>query len=293
MELSVIIATKDRDEYLRQTLASLLSQRTEHPFEIIVVDNGSSDATPSVVAAYADSFVPVRYVAEPKPNRAKARNRGVAVARASHIVFCDDDVQLPEGWLAGHAAAHGEDAAVVNGPIVNVQSYRDRPLPRPVHYSRAFLCSCNVSLPKRAFVDAGGFDEQFELYGWEDTELGLRLRQRGLAWKFVWAAYLWHIKPFEASALSVETRKAAEKARMAALFVAKHPSSRARLATGAHALNLLRGRYLLPQWLLALYAGVATSTRFPAWAVGVARAQLLDGVYTRELARTIDGRRVG
>jgi glycosyltransferase involved in cell wall biosynthesis len=293
MEFSVVIATKDRQGYLQRAVASLVDQIAPFPFEIIVVDNGSIDATRRVVEAFANGAVAVRYVAEAQPNRAKARNSGVAIAAGRYVAFCDDDVLVPQGWIVAHAAAQNGGDHVVNGPIINVASYSARPAPRAVNFSRAFLCSCNVSLSRRAFREIGGFDESFNLYGWEDTELGLRLRRSGSAWKFAWDAYLWHVKPGEPAELAVESRKAIEKARMAALFVAKHPSSRARLATGAHPLNLLRGRYLLPEWLLAIYAGLSSSRRLPAWATAIARTQLLDGLYTRELVRTIDREREG
>ncbi len=289
--ISVVIASKDREHYLRGTLESLEGQIGAPPFEVIVVDNGSRDGTRDLVESRAGADPPVWYVDEPEPNRAKARNRGAAAARGDYLLFCDDDVLLPACWVAAHAAAQSGGDYVVNGPILNVGSPEARPAPRPVNYSRAFLCSCNASVSKRAFLDAGGFDEGFNLYGWEDTELGLRLRGLGVGWKFSWDAYLWHIKPPEEQTLAVESRKALEKARMARLFVAKHPSLRARLATGAYAPNVLRGRYLLPEWLLALYAGLATSPRVPDWVSGLARRQALDGIYTRELARTIDAER--
>jgi glycosyltransferase involved in cell wall biosynthesis len=288
MELSVVIATKDRRQYLERALASLDVQVDAPSFEVVVVDNGSHDSTAALVESYRHHALPVRYVAEPQPNRAKARNRGVEASRGRFLLFCDDDVETPPGWIAAHAAAHRGGDCVVNGPILNVSSAASRPAPSPANYSRAFLCSCNASLPKRAFMEVGGFDERFNLYGWEDTELGLRLREHRLAWKFVWDAYLWHVKPPDANTLAVETRKAIEKARMAQRFLAKHPSSRARLATGAHALNLFRGRYLLPDWLLAIYAGLATSPRMPEALTTLMRTQLLDGIYTRELVRALD-----
>ena len=58
-------------------------------------------------------------------------------------------------------------------------------------------------------------------------------------------------------------------------------------ATGAHPANVLRGRFLTPEALLALYAGVATADRLPGWLRAFARTQFLDGVYTRELVRSI------
>jgi glycosyltransferase involved in cell wall biosynthesis len=288
MEFSVVIATRDREPYLRNALDSLALQRAAPPFEVIVVDNGSQDATRSVVEERARLDASVRYVCAPQPNRGQARNRGVEASRGRYVLFCDDDVVVPPAWIAAHAAAQAGGERVVNGPILNVSSPDARPKPTPANYSRAFLCTCNASLPKAAFVDAGGFDESFELYGWEDTELGVRLRLGGMRWTFAWDAYLWHVKPPEENTIDVESRKAVEKARMAARFLSKHPSRRARLATGAYPVNLFRARYLLPDWLLAIYAGVSTSRRAPAWIAALGRAQLLDGVYARELVRALD-----
>lgn len=288
--VSVVIATKDRADYLHRALASLEAQAGAPPFEVVVVDNGSTDATPAVVEQWqTQTAFTLTYVAQAQPNRAKARNCGVEAATGEYVLFCDDDVQAPSGWIAAHDAAHrGDGEYVVNGPILNVPSYESRPRPSVANYSRAFLCTCNASLSKRAFVGVGGFDEAFDLYGWEDTELGLRLRLSGARWRFDWDAYLWHIKLPSQNTLEDESRKAVEKARMARRFLAKHPSNRARLATGAYALNEMRGRYLLPEWLLALYAGLAGTPSAPGWIKAVARAQFLDGMYTRELVRSRD-----
>jgi glycosyltransferase involved in cell wall biosynthesis len=287
MDVSIVIATKDRASYLERALASLETQTDAPRFEAIVVDNGSTDRTKDVAEAFARRTFPVRYVAAPQPNRGAARNRGVAQARGEYLLFCDDDVQLPARWIASHLRAHGGAPRVVNGPILNVPSYDARPMPGAANYSRAFLCTCNASMPKAAFVAAGGFDENFRLYGWEDTELGVRLRAAGLQWKFAWEAYLWHIKAPEENTLAVESRKVVEKARMARRFLAKHPSRRARLATGAHAFNLLRARYLTPEWLVAIYGGLAESTRLPRWTRSLVRTQFLDALYARELVRVL------
>jgi glycosyltransferase involved in cell wall biosynthesis len=285
MRISVVIATKDRASYLERALASFETQIGAPSFELVVVDNGSSDDTRAVAErASVRGRISVTYVFEPEPNRAKARNRGVQASSGFLILFCDDDVQVPPGFLAAHEAAHTRAGFVVDGPIVNVPDYDVRPKPTLANYSGAFLCSCNVSLPKRAFESAGGFDETFNLYGWEDTELGVRLRESGLRRRFAWDAYLWHIKLPHENTLEVETRKAMEKAQMARSFVEKHPTRRARLATGAYALNLLRGRYLLSDAVLSVLAGVAVSERLPGPVRAIARAQFLDGMYTRMLA---------
>lgn len=288
MRLTVVIATKDRAAYLERALASLEAQVGAPPYEAIVVDNGSSDDTKGVVErAIARAAIPIRYVFEGEPNRGKARNRGIEAAAGSIVAFCDDDVAVPPGWVDAHAAAHDGEDRVVNGPILNIPSYDERPKPSVANYSRAFLCTCNVSVPKAALDRVGGFDEAFHLYGWEDTELGVRLREAGLKWLFAWDAYIWHIKPESDNTIEVETRKAVERARMARRFLEKHPSRRARMATGAHGVNLLRGKYFLPDRLLALYAGLATGDGTPGWLRALARAQFLDGMYTRELIKSL------
>jgi glycosyltransferase involved in cell wall biosynthesis len=289
VRISVIIATKDRAEYLDRALESLAKQIGAPSFEVIVVDNGSTDATAQIVErARSQHPFEVEYVFEERPNRGAARNRGLAVAKGYLVAFCDDDVYAPPGWLAAHDSAHDAPGLIVNGPIVNVPSYHERPKPVLANYSRAALCTCNVSIQRSALREAGGFDEQFHLYGWEDTELGVRLQRKGLRSKFAWNAYIWHIKPEEETTLDSEMRKAIEKARMAVRFVRKDPSLRVRAATGVHAANLLRAKVL--ERLLPLYAGGATDPRLPSAVRSIARSQLLDGIYTVELARALRSR---
>ncbi len=287
MRLSVVIATKDRAAYVQRALESFAKQIGAPSFEVIVVDNGSTDTTREVVerAREAQQF-PVTYVYEAQPNRGAARNRGIAVATGHLILFCDDDVYAPPGFLAAHDAAHTLSNFVASGPIINVPGYATRPKPTIANYSRAFFCTCNVSVPKVAIDAVGGFDEAFHLYGWEDTELGVRLREHGMRAKFAWDAYIWHIKPPHDATLESELRKAVEKARMAVRFLAKNASPRVRSATGAHAVNLLRAKALEP--MLPWFAGAAADDTLPAAVRGIARTQLLDAMYTVELARALN-----
>ena len=107
MHLSVVIATKDRSRALARALRSLELQRDAPVFEVVVVDNGSTDATPAIVEAQSNRGIyPISYAYEAQPNRGKARNRGIEAANGGVIVFCDDDVQAPRRWLAAHARAH-------------------------------------------------------------------------------------------------------------------------------------------------------------------------------------------
>ncbi len=284
MKFSVVIATKDRAPLLDGALASLRAQEGAPEYELVVVDNGSSDATPDVARKHGAVYT---FVAE--PNRGKARNAGIARATGDAILFVDDDVITPPHFLAAHAKAH-RDAIfplAVSGPILNVPDAAHRPEPAAANFSRAFFVTCNVSVRAASLRAVGGFDEDFDLYGWEDTELGARLRAHGVRRAFAWDAYLWHIKPPTPESLEDALGKAIEKARMAARFVRKMPTARIKLATGAYAFNLARARMLAPPLAQPLFAGIASSTRVPAAVAQLARNALLDSVYTDELRRQL------
>jgi GT2 family glycosyltransferase len=286
---SIVIATKDRAAFLTRALATLEAQRAAPAFEAIVVDNGSSDGTPDVVrAARERGTLDVQSLFVAEPNRGAARNAGIAAAQGRFVLFVDDDVSLPPGFVAAHARAHtGSGATAVSGPILNVPDYETQPKPSPLNYSGAFFCTCNVSVPRAALAAVGAFDESFNLYGWEDTELGLRLRRSGVRRGFAWDAYLWHIKPPRVETLQSVLDKTVERAQMAARFLGKDSSLRTKLATGAYGLNLARSAFFAPQWSLEGYRRLAASERAPAPVRAFARAQLLDGSYTSALRRAL------
>jgi glycosyltransferase involved in cell wall biosynthesis len=290
MKLSVVIATRDRAAYLARALDALAAQKDAPPFETIVADNGSTDGTASVVTERAAAMPDLQRVYVAEPNRAAARNAGIAAASGDIVVFVDDDVWLPEDFLAAHARAHaGPVARAVSGPILNVASYDARPKPGPLNYSSAFLCTCNVSVPRAALTAVSGFDPRFRLYGWEDTELGLRLRRSGVRRAFAWDAYLYHIKPPQIETLETVERKTIERAQMAALLLEKDRSPRLRLATGAYGLNLWRARLLAPSSAAPFYRGLAENARLHAGVRAFARAQYLDVVYTGALREALRG----
>ena len=240
LEASVVIATRDRAGVLQQCLAALGRQSARGRFEIIIVDNGSADDTQAVIAAAArDNDIRTAFVDQ--PNRAKARNAGIALSRAETVVFCDDDTLAPEGFVEAHLRARARDPrSVVSGPIVNVPDAGALSAVGPQHYSRAFLCTCNASVGRSQLQAVGGFDESYELYGWEDTDLGVRLRRQGARRAWSWDAYLYHIKPPHEATLEKRVAQAREKGAMAARFVKKSPTLAVRLATGAYAANFVR-----------------------------------------------------
>jgi glycosyltransferase involved in cell wall biosynthesis len=114
MRASVLVCTRDRAEVLRETLGTILADRSTVPREVVVVDNGSTDGTADVVRSFG-----VRYVHEPQVGIANARNRAVEEARGDLLLFADDDVRVCDGWADALAAAFDDpDVAVVAGRIV-------------------------------------------------------------------------------------------------------------------------------------------------------------------------------
>jgi glycosyltransferase involved in cell wall biosynthesis len=111
--ISVIVATRDRARLLASTLDELLRLDWPGcPFEILVVDNGSVDDTPAVVATAARrSNVPIVYLREAKPGKSHALNTAVAHGRGDLLAFTDDDVLPSPRWLAAFARAFSETGA--------------------------------------------------------------------------------------------------------------------------------------------------------------------------------------
>ena len=100
MKFSVIIATYNRAEELVRTLGSLKELESTGPWEVIIVDNNSSDNTREVVLAQVDSYpVPLRYVMEKEQGRSAALNAGIRLAQGEILAITDDDVRVDPQWL--------------------------------------------------------------------------------------------------------------------------------------------------------------------------------------------------
>jgi len=289
---SVVIATRNRAGFLRECLSSLARQSAAERFETIVVDNGSTDDTASVIAAAGASGSAVRGVYVSEPNRGKARNAGVRAATGGLVIFCDDDTLPPDGFVDAHLRASAANPkSVVSGPIVNVPDASHLVAPGPRNFSRAFLCTCNASVARVDFDSVGGFDERYDLYGWEDTDLGVRLRERGVGRAWSWDAYIYHVKPPATISLEKRTALAAEKGAMAARFVRKSPSFAVKLATGAYALNFARAAIVGAPALRRVYrrAAPASGEGGSGWSRFAADA-LVDAAYVDALRSGLRGR---
>jgi glycosyltransferase involved in cell wall biosynthesis len=241
MFLSVVIPTYNRLPILRKCLAALEDQQLAAPiqrYEVVVVDDGSTDDTVHWLDANATRLPHVRLIRQEHGGPAEGRNRGVREARGDVIVFIDSDLVVTPTFLACHARAlaaawrrRGDRLCFTYGAVVNTANFAN-PTSEPhklTDLSWAYFATGNVAIDRDLLERAGLFDTGFHLYGWEDLELGERLRQLGVVLVRAPEAVGYHWHP----ALSLEQipdllRVERERAKMALVFFRKHPSLRVR-----------------------------------------------------------------
>jgi glucosyl-dolichyl phosphate glucuronosyltransferase len=97
--LSLAICTYNRAALLPRALESVARQRLNAEIEILIIDNGSTDNTRDVVASWQRTLPGIRYILEPKPGIAHARNRALKEARGEYLAFIDDDAWADSNWL--------------------------------------------------------------------------------------------------------------------------------------------------------------------------------------------------
>jgi glycosyltransferase involved in cell wall biosynthesis len=237
MFLSIIIPTYNRQPILEKCLMALEDQRTIAPYEIIVVDDGSTDNTVDWLKDTA--FPHVRLLQQNHQGPAAARNLGVQQAKGCTIIFIDSDLVVTEVFLQSHIEAlqqaeeeMGSDRLFTYGSVINTCNF-ENPTSEPfkvTDYSRAYFATGNVAIARKWLDQAGLFDTRFQLYGWEDLELGVRLKQLGL--KLVKCpeavGYHWH-PPFSLAEIPSLIDKEIQRGRMGVLFYQKHPTWEVRM----------------------------------------------------------------
>jgi glycosyltransferase involved in cell wall biosynthesis len=241
MFLSVVIPTYNRRPILEKCLRALECQRLEapiHAYEVVVVDDGSTDDTVPWLQAEAASLPHVRLIQQDHGGPAEGRNRGVEHARGDVIVFIDSDLVVIESFLLSHAQAlnrHWQSAGnrlcFTYGAVINTANFED-PTSEP-HKLRdlswAYFATGNVAIDRSLLERSGLFDTRFRLYGWEDLELGERLRRLGVVLVRCPEAVGYHWHP--ALTLEQVPRLIAvegERAKMGLVFYRKHPTRRVR-----------------------------------------------------------------
>jgi glycosyltransferase involved in cell wall biosynthesis len=180
---SVVIPTYNRKDALARCLEALARQTLEpSQFEVLVVDDGSTDGTAESLQGRRFPFA-LKTLRRPNGGASKARNAGVAAAAGEFVAFTEDDVVPDADWLArARERILREGVDVVDGRTVDLATRRD--IRRCDSGGVPSFLPCNLFVRRAALEKAGGYDEGFydadrHLYFREDVELGFRLLDAG------------------------------------------------------------------------------------------------------------------
>jgi len=196
--VSVVIPTRDRKATLERCLEAFRAQTVPvDRFELVVVDDGSTDGTRETLVRIARGMPNLRCLSQAPGGPAKARNAGIREAKGPLVLFTGDDCIPSPVLIEEHLRSHARDRGIaVLGriewhPDLEVTPFMEYvgrtfqftyPLieKRPHSVPFGFFYTSNISLPKEALLAAGLFDEEFAEAVCEDAELGYRLSRNGI-----------------------------------------------------------------------------------------------------------------
>lgn len=289
IKVTVAIPTYNRADFLRQTLAGIGEQQfpREH-FEVLVIDNNSTDHTRAVVEEFASGRPAPRYVVEKQQGLDYGRNRAIAEARGEIIVFADDDILVQPDWLAQMAvplmADHEGKIGAVGGEVIPVfpdglpdwvrewhapLAFRPDAGPLPPRHSPM---GANLAFPKWIFEKLGPFHTALDraagnYFSGGDSEMIRRVREAGYEVWFAPAAAVKHQMPASRTTFRYARRHAFDSARSRVIDRAGQPGAAVYLlgrfvgnaakALGFALLALLNG--------LAFRSGAAKKALVRAW----------------------------
>jgi glycosyltransferase involved in cell wall biosynthesis len=292
--LTIQLCTYKRAHLLERVLEALFDQTVpDDAYEVVLVNDGSPDNTNEVIERVRPlARCAFTVIEQQNSGLAKGRNAGIARSSGERICFIDDDVLPTPVFAAEHLASdtrYGD--VIVRGAVINTESFDDLPNPvwTPANYSGNYFWTSNVSL-RRSRLDAvgGRFDDSFTEYGWEDIELGMRLRAINTRAVFNKYAVAFHYKPRPAgSNVAGMMRQVRAQARTAVQLRAKHPHWRVDLAIGTTVPQRVLGDLVHHSGvakLLAPFAGTSDETRRLSAPQLLAAQVLATDAYYEELA---------
>ncbi len=240
MNVSIVIPTYNRRPILEKCLKALENQKLDintSEYEVIVVDDGSTDGTTSWIEENKSSLPHVVLYKQKHGGPALGRNLGVMKAKNEIIIFIDSDLIVLDNFIQKHVEklhfewANNNKKCFTYGSVINTSNFKN---PEKEKYkitdiSFAYFATGNVAISKELLMKVGLFDTSFSLYGWEDLELGERLKIFGT--KLIKCpeavGFHWHPK-FSCEQITSLIEKEKERAKMALLFYKKHPNLRVR-----------------------------------------------------------------
>jgi cellulose synthase/poly-beta-1,6-N-acetylglucosamine synthase-like glycosyltransferase len=224
--VSVVVASYNGARTLKTCLDSL--SRLHYPdYEVILVDDGSTDATPQIASLYPH----VRTIRQSNQGLSAARNAGIRAATGEIVAFTDSDCRADEDWLyylvsdllrskytgmGGHNFLPPEDSAVAAAVMASPGG--------PAHVMLTdrlaeHVPGCNMAFYKWALQEIDGFDPVFRKAG-DDVDVCWRLQQRGYRIGFSHAGFVWH---YRRSTIRAYLKQQQGYGEAEALLVRKHP----------------------------------------------------------------------
>jgi glycosyltransferase involved in cell wall biosynthesis len=242
--ITVHIPTYNRSDVLLETLRAYDAQDiVDVDYEVVVVDDGSTDATPEILSGFIPSRYEMKVIRQANSGLAAARNVGIDAARGHLILFTNDDVVPDSGLLRLHWEAHRElsdPRVAVAGrvvwhpeiPLTTVMTHICGPggeqfgffhLHDLDYYDYRVFYTCNVSIQMEIFKKGHRFCSDFKKYGFEDMELGFRLQQdEGVRFQYRKGLLGFH-KHYHSARTFV--RRQFTAGQMATVFLRLHPEA--------------------------------------------------------------------
>ena len=264
MNVSIVIPTYNRKPILEKCLIALENQKLNdniNNYEVIVVDDGSTDDTTSWIKKNNEVLPHVVLYEQEHGGPALGRNLGVMKSKYEIIIFIDSDLVVLEDFIVCHVNKlllswqKNNKKCFTYGSVINTSNFNN---PESETYkltdiSFAYFATGNVAISKELILNIGLFDTSFSLYGWEDLELGERLKKLGT--KLIKCpeavGFHWH-PPFDLTQIESLIAQEKERAKMALIFYKKHSNLRVRFMIQLTPINKLLWEILCLGGLLSI-----------------------------------------
>lgn len=204
--ISIVLATYNRVELLKHQIDCLLNQSFDDKhFEIIIINDGSTDETEVYVKSLMNEYPQISYFLQNNKGPAAARNLGVSHAKGEIIAFTDDDCLASTDWLQNIYNIF-KDLEIL---AIQGRTLSDKTIITPMthqvinEFGDTSIPTCNAAYRKNVFLKAGGFDEGFPFQN-EDADLAWRVREMG---KVIFAPEVLMIHPPRTDSFTKNAKK--------------------------------------------------------------------------------------